>query len=364
MSGEGQSTAAVPVIELERVACPLCGATGSSVVIRGGDNLCGLPGEFAVERCGRCRHMFMNPRPIAECLGLCYPPHYGPHRRSEQRAPVQPAADQDAADQDAATRNTARPVPWYLRYLPLRYVPGLRAFYYWLMDDRSQPLLSRASLPDTATPRALEIGCATGGYLRRLVAAGWRVQGIEPGPEPAAAARAAGFDVDTGVLETTRLDDRSFDAAAAWMVIEHVPDPRATLTRLSRVLKPGGQLLISIPNAGCWEPAIFGRHWYVWELPRHLHHFTPVSIRRLLTECGFESIEVIHQRTLLNVVGSLGIAMLSRWPSSRVGRKLKSYPDNPTLAIQLLLAPLAHVLAFLRQGGRLTVLARSAAGSE
>jgi len=140
-------------------------------------------------------------------------------------------------------------------------------------------------------------------------------------------------------------------------VIEHVPDARETLGRLHSLLIPGGTLLFSIPNAGCWESWFFGKYWYVWELPRHLHHFTPSSIRKLLEECGFTNVRIIHQRNLSNVVGSLALSILARWPECRFGRWLLRYPDRPTTATKLLLAPFAHGLAWIRQGGRLTISA-------
>lgn len=240
------------------------------------------------------------------------------------------------------------------------------------MDDKSQPLpewkLVESIGPaaksgqdadqDRLQPGALELGCATGRYLQRLKQNGWTAVGLEPGEGPAHLARAAGLEVHCGTLTACKFPNEYFDAAAAWMVIEHVPDPRETLTRLAELLKPRGQLLISVPNAGCWEPAIFGRFWYAWEPPRHLHHFTPISIRRLLSESGFTDIVITHQRSLLYVVGSLGIVILSRWPKCRVGRWLKYYPDHPKLLVQLLMAPFAHLMAFLRQGGRLTITAR------
>ena len=357
---------------LERIHCPLCGCEDAEIMLRAVDNLCGVPGLFAVERCRQCRHMFMNPRPTIDSLADCYPSHYGPHQ-----TPPEKQQSQDGAPSRSGDEGTPKSVPWYLRYLPLRHVPGLRRFYFWLMDDKSQPLpdlllpeLKRADSvtslsevnystnPDDRLPRALELGCATGRYLQRLTQNGWAVVGVEPGEGPAALGRAAGLDVHCGTLTTCQLAHESFDAAAAWMVLEHIPDPRETLTRLAELLKPRGQLLISIPNAGCWEPAIFGRFWYAWEPPRHLHHFTPASIRRLLSECGFTEIAITHQRSLLYVVGSLGLVILSRWPDSRLGRSLKYYPDHPNLPVQLLLAPFAHLMAFLRQGDRLTVTAR------
>lgn len=137
--------------------------------------------------------------------------------------------------------------------------------------------------------------------------AGWLATGIELGERPATIAKESGLNVHRGTLETTDLQAEQFELVAAWKVIEHVPDAKATLRRLNTLLIPGGTLLLSIPNAGSWESRFFGKSWYVWELPRHLHHFTPASIRKLLEECGFTNITIIHQRNLSNVVGSLAL---------------------------------------------------------
>lgn len=356
-------------LTLERVPCPLCDCHETVVVRRSGDRLCGIPGEFTLERCVQCGHRFMNPRPVANSLADCYPDHYGPH----QAVPDISQAGRDAGSiRTTAERTTPSESPdkgrgdarrpLWLRILPLRYIPGLKCFYRALMDDRSQPVPTPAAsahgskLP--VTPAALEIGCATGQYLIRLTQAGWLVTGIEPGERPAAAARAAGLDVHHGTLDDVSFPESSFELAAAWMVIEHVPNPRETLQQIHALLKPGGMLIFSIPNAGCWESAVFGRNWYVLELPRHLHHFTTHSITRLLQECGFEDIRIIHQRNVSNIVGSIALTILSWFPKSRFGRWLLRYPDQPRLPLQIGLAPFAHLLAWMRQGGRLTIRAR------
>lgn len=354
------------VLQLERISCPLCNSPNTKLVQTARDNLCGIPGEFSVERCAVCQHLFMNPRPVMECLAACYPANYGPH----QSTPVL-AADLNTDDRQHGTKVSERSKrPLYLRVLPLRYVPGLKRLYEWLMEDLSQPVPQvpapvsgadkavASEMQSPGTHRALEVGCATGQYLVRLQQAGWEVTGIEPGEKPAAVAKEAGLNVQCGLLESCELQPESFDLAAAWMVIEHVPNPRQTLQNIQEVLKPGGTFLFSIPNAGCWEANFFGKNWYVLELPRHLHHFTTKSIQRLLEETGFIDVSITHQRNVSNVVGSLALMLLSKWPNSRVGRKLLAYPDTPTLALKLLLAPIAHLLARIHQGGRLTISAR------
>ena len=140
-----ERTAPGVALKMERISCPLCGSSDSSDVMTSKDNLCGLPGEFHVERCHACGHRFMNPRPVLESLGACYPQQYGPHQSVPKTAAVSSGANKgsNVADHDAA--NPGRPL--YLRILPLRYVPGLKQFYNWLMDDRSQPV-PIAPVPD------------------------------------------------------------------------------------------------------------------------------------------------------------------------------------------------------------------------
>jgi len=289
----------------------------------------------------------MNPRPTAETLYRCYPDGYGPH-----------LAPPPATSASGTASNVKQERPWYLRYLPLRFVPGLKPLYYWLTEDLSQPVPAKPiNDGEVARPQAFELGCSTGGYLSKLAADGWDVVGVEPSESASNKARNSGLTVHTGVLDSVTLPEGSFDSAAAWMVIEHVLYPATTLQQIHSLLKPGGQLLISVPNAGCWEPKVFRSAWYVWELPRHLHHFTANKIRGLLEQTGFTNIRIDHQRNVLNIIGSLGI-LLRRWSlTRRLGNRLLRYPNSPNMWVQLALSPLARLLSILRQGGRLTVRA-------
>ena len=338
------------VIELEDKPCPLCGSSRASSYLRSGDVLYGVPGEFQIVRCLDCRHLYMNPRPTAATILNCYPANYGPHRvaASTGDAPV-PA---QATDAQTTVVSTAKR-PWYLSSA-VRRIPGLRAMYYWLTKTYGD------FIPPEVGPgsRAVELGCATGTFLEKLRAVGCEAEGVEPVASAALEAKSRGFQVHVGMLESASLKSDSCDAAFAWMVIEHLPSPRETLLELKRVLRPDGWLVFSVPNAGCWEPYVFGKSWMVFELPRHLQHFTPARLKRLLAECGYDRISVMHQHNVLNLVASVGI-VLTRWfPGSRWAVRVRDWPNHPTLWPQLALAPLAKVLAWLRQGGRLTVVAR------
>lgn len=342
-----------PEIVLEEIACPICGSSEHRRHLETTDPLHGVGGVFQIVRCQDCRHIFMNPVPTAECLAACYPAAYGPHagQTVDTSAPLPTESLDDA--QPIQTKHSTTSSAWYLSS-GFRRIPGLRALYYWLTDTRSNYL----PFPPTRNARAIELGCATGIFLAKLADAGWKAEGVELVESAASESQRQGFSVHVGTLQSAELSSNTYEVAFAWMVIEHLPDPKSAFCEFHRILKHEGQFAFSVPNVSCWEPFFFGRSWYVWEVPRHLQYFGPRSLSQLLTECGFDEIQIVHQRNILNVIGSLGIALRRLRPKSNLAERLIDCPNRLSMWWQLLLAPAAIFLAMIRQGGRLTVIAR------
>lgn len=314
-------------LETESPDCPLCGANQYTPVLTGRDLLHGCPGEFQLVRCNNCEHIYLNPRPTLGSIGQFYPSDYGPYQAAEV-AGVSPAKN--------------------------AHIGPLRRLVRWLVDTKADYIP-----PITTTPRrALEIGCAHGGFLERLKNQGWQVQGVEFSAEAAQRAAERGLDVHVGTLESATLPDDRFEAVFFWMVLEHLHDPGEALREIRRILKQNGRLMFSVPNYGSWERRFFGRYWYALDLPRHLQHFTTRSLRRLLEESGFEIERVIHQRTANNLVGSLGYWWRARFPKSKLAPKLIHFCDEPRAWAVILLTLPAKIFAWMRQAGRITVVAR------
>jgi SAM-dependent methyltransferase len=337
----------LPDVTWENVPCPLCGCRQSTARFFGSDLLYAMPGEFQLVRCTDCGHHFLNPRPTPECIHRFYPEDYGPHH---------PPPLPDAL---AAPSSEAKPSkrPWYLSQ-PVRWIPGLRRLYYGLSETHAHFIPA----VDGPRKRALDLGCADGVFLEKLRAAGWDARGVELVPDAARRAQQRGFEVQIGRFEPAMFSAGSFDAVFAWMVIEHLHDPLGALVEARRLLADSGWLVFSVPNFACWERRLFGRYWYPLALPVHLHQFTPRTVRQLLARAGFDQVRVIHQRSLLNLVGSIGLRWRAWVPGSRLAEKLVRYPDHPGLWSQLAMAPSAILLAWLRQGGRLTIVARAVTG--
>lgn len=333
-------------IVLEETDCPVCRSSNHRRLLTTTDPLYEIGDEFQIVKCRDCRHIFMNPIPSSESLAACYPADYGPHANRT-------LAPQSSTALNSTDHSEQKTTPWYLS-TGIRKIPGLRRLYHWLSNTCSTWLPAAPH----GNARAVELGCATGNFLSELSQAGWNVEGIELVESAAELARQKGYPVHVGTLESAELSADTYEAAFAWMVIEHLPDPASALCEFHRILKHDALLAFSVPNVSCWERFAFGRNWYVWEVPRHLQYFGPGTLRRLLTESGFEDIRFIHQRNILNVIGSIGIALRRLRPGSRLADRLIDFPNSPGMWWQLLLAPVAIVLALLRQSGRLTIVAR------
>jgi SAM-dependent methyltransferase len=146
----------------------------------------------------------------------------------------------------------------------------------------------------TPPGRLLDVGCATGWLLEHARARGWQAQGVELSAAAVGFARGRGLDVHHGDLASAALPAASFDLVYMGDVLEHVPDCRATLAEVARLLRPGGHLYLRGPitthslarSLALWGYRLLGRVIVLREPPYHLWEFTPRSLARLASEVG------------------------------------------------------------------------------
>ena len=148
--------------------------------------------------------------------------------------------------------------------------------------------------------RVLDVGCGTGSVT--LIAnrgRGNTVCAIEPDPDRAATASARGIDVHNGVLDDSYLQGcERFDVVMSSDVLEHMAAPAELLRRFVAAARPGGLVILSVPNVAHWTVRwnlLFGRFDYepvgIMDAT-HLRWFTESSLRALVESVGLEIVEI------------------------------------------------------------------------
>jgi SAM-dependent methyltransferase len=151
--------------------------------------------------------------------------------------------------------------------------------------------------------RLLDIGSGRGRFLAAAKSAGWDVTGIEfePGLAEMSARR---FGVPVVVGDAVSADvDGPFDVVTMWHVLEHLPDPHAALERAAALLRPGGTLIVSVPNNDSLQARLGGDAWLHLDIPRHLWHFTPASLARLVSRSGLRVVRIGHFYPEMEAIG-------------------------------------------------------------
>ena len=159
-------------------------------------------------------------------------------------------------------------------------------------------------LPDrceTKSNTLLDIGCGLGFFLEAVRGDFKQVRGIEISePQRLFAQRHLGLEVLEGEAASIPLPDESEDIITLLDVLEHLPDPRACLREVRRVLAPEGLVALVTPNPESLTARILKQRWVYYSPPEHLHLFPPRSLLRLLEGEGFRVLTVRTDSLLLN----------------------------------------------------------------
>jgi len=144
-----------------------------------------------------------------------------------------------------------------------------------------------------AKGRLLDIGAGTGDFLVAARSKGWEVTGFEPNHKAATIAQSKDVALSG---DTATLPAATFAAITMWHVLEHVPDPKAQLEELHRLLKPGGVAFVAVPNFRSFDAAHYGTFWAAYDVPRHLWHFSQTSIKAFAKQTSLDLVEVLPMK--------------------------------------------------------------------
>ncbi|GAB2585203.1 class I SAM-dependent methyltransferase [Streptomyces capparidis] len=309
-----------------RPDCPWCGSTRLRQRLRTTDLLQRKPGRFVLDRCDDCGHVFQNPRLTAEGLEFYYRDFYDG--------------------------------------LGEKNLEGV-----FSGQDPSYHARARSLLPHDDTPKNwLDVGTGHGHFCAaaRAVLPDTRFDGLDFGEGVELAARAGRIDraLRGTLVELTDELTESYDAVSMFHYLEHTPEPKRELLAARQVLRPGGHLLIDVPDPESRWARVLGRWWLPWFQPQHLQLMPVANLRRELTSLGFTVVAEQHAEAHIaaDLLGAVYLLLNSAtppedapWhprPATRSRRALRTAAFvcgipallAATAADRLLIARLAHRL--------------------
>ncbi len=277
-----------PDADLERIeCCPYCDAPERTVAHSDVQDwsFYAAPGKWTYWTCTRCGSLYLSPRPTAATLGQAYRT-YHTHQLAQRESFLRRVKDRLINE-------------CWSHWLAIDLRPRLRLprALKWLLVPLQARLVEPfeiAELVKLPKGRLVDVGCGNGGMLSIAKRLGWQAVGLEIDPVAASAARARGLDVLDGSYERLAAFRRQLDCIICSHVLEHVHDPRDLLVKLAEALKPGGTLLLSLPNATSLMRQYFGNDWRGLEAPRHLTIPSMSQLTANLRDVGFS----VRQRPL------------------------------------------------------------------
>jgi 2-polyprenyl-3-methyl-5-hydroxy-6-metoxy-1,4-benzoquinol methylase len=137
------------------------------------------------------------------------------------------------------------------------------------------------------TGRWLDMGYGEGSLLAVAAADGWQCHGTEVGENVLEEGRSRGWTVARDTADTARFAPGGFDVVTLIETLEHVPGPRGFLADAARLLRPGGLLFLTTPNADSLNRRFLGASWSVISPPEHLTLWTARGLRAAASSLGF-----------------------------------------------------------------------------
>lgn len=237
-------------------SCPVCGEPEFTPFLQSNDFF--LTGEeFMILKCDNCGLKFVNPRPDEQEIGKYY----------------------DSTD-----------------YVSHGGEKNILNFLY--RQVRKFSLKNKFKLVNKHTKgnKILDIGCGTGEFLFYCKQQGFEVQGIEPGEKPRSFARSE-YNLEVHDEDfLTGMTIPQFDIVTLWHVLEHVHQLHARMRKIGEILNENGTLIIAVPNCDSWDAQLYGNYWAAYDVPRHLYHFTPETIKILAGKFDFKVDEIVPMK--------------------------------------------------------------------
>ena len=189
---------------------------------------------------------------------------------------------------------------------------------------RKKTLQSKKKLIERGSEKSngniLDIGCGTGAFLHTMKTEGWEITGLEPDENARAKAKTLYGIQPQPSNNIFNLPDNGYDAITMWHVLEHVHQLHEYIGQLKNMLTDNGKIFIAVPNYTSYDAQHYNAFWAAYDVPRHLYHFSPASMKRLVEQHGL-TIKKIKPMWF----DSFYVSMLSEKYKSGKGNLMKAF---------------------------------------
>ncbi len=325
----------------ETTPCDFCGSTDHEKLFSADVLYNDLPGKFSIVKCQKCNLVFTNPRPTRESMNFFYPEDgtgYLKRNRPQKKKGI------SAKIYRAVLRE-------YFGYFPREknnFLTKITLFPVFVLKNNF--LRTEGVVNFIEEGRLLDVGCSSGVFLSEMKSLGWRAKGIEPSEKASRHAKEKlSLDVACSDIDSYQAKEK-FDVITMRMVLEHVYSPSKILKKVNSMLKDGGTLVLIVPDFSGFESWLYGKYAYTLQVPNHLFHFTPKTIRKYLRKAGFKgSVKTYHHSFDRDMIASL--IYIKNKKSIRV---IQMVVRNKLVRF-LLVRSLVRIISWLGKTSRMTI---------
>ena len=240
-------------------------------------------------------------------------------------------------------------------YYPAVYYPSLESSEHYYQKTSHQFQADKIAKLGRfrKSGKLLDVGCGVGYFVLEAVRAHFDAEGLEFSPDAASVGRELWtLKIQTGDFLRAEYPEASFEIVTLWQVFEHFPNPVETLRKVWQILKPGGLLVVAVPNIASIQASLFTNRWYHLDVPRHLFHYSPQTLGRLIEREGYQVKAVDYVSQEHNGAGVLGSVMRLWTPDELFIHKLIRKTIGRAIGNGL-----ASIESLFKRGGTFTLFA-------
>ena len=271
-----------PEQDLESVpTCPFCNGTERKIAFSSVKDTAfqSAPGKWTYWDCNDCGSLYLDPRPTASTIGTAYKKYY----------------THDSVEKSSAgfllksrLRNECLSRKLKCEVLPRLHLPKVLSPLISMISTQVKMPFGWGVLAKLPKGRFIDVGCGNGQTVAVAQCLGWESTGIEIDSLACARAHSSGLQIIKGDYARLAEFPNQMDCIMCSHLLEHVHEPLDLLRKLQSALKPGGHLLLTLPNSLSKLRYYFRDDWRGLEAPRHLAIPSEAYLIQWLVNAGFE----------------------------------------------------------------------------